>query len=169
MSGAGEREGGADEALTHVAPGGEARMVDVSEKPESARQATARGTIRMKRETLEAIRANQMKKGDVVSVARVAGVMAAKRTAELIPLCHSIPLHDVQIAVAFDESLPGLEISSSARSVGKTGVEMEALTAVTVALLTVYDMAKAMDREMEIGQIVLIEKTGGVRGDYARA
>ena len=155
--------------LTHVATSGEARMVDVSAKPETERRAVAEGVIRMRPETLEAIRANQVKKGDVLSVARVAGIMAAKRTAELIPLCHPVPLHDVQIEATAEDNLPGIRVIATARTVGRTGVEMEALTAVTVALLTIYDMAKAIDRGMQIGQIVLIEKSGGTRGDYARA
>jgi cyclic pyranopterin monophosphate synthase len=159
----------ASEGLTHVAASGEARMVDVSAKPETERRAVAEGVIRMRPETLEAIRTNQLKKGDVLSVARVAGVMAAKRTADLIPLCHPVPLHDLQVAAMPEDNLPGVRVIVTARSVGRTGVEMEALTAVTVALLTIYDMAKAIDRGMQIGQIVLIEKSGGTRGDYARA
>jgi len=163
------RHDGSSERLTHVAASGEARMVDVSAKPETERRAVAEGVIRMQPETLAAILTNQVRKGDVLSVARVAGVMAAKRTAELIPLCHPLPLHDLQIAATAEDNLPGIRVIATARTVGRTGVEMEALTAVTVALLTIYDMAKAIDRGMQIGQIVLIEKTGGTRGDYARA
>jgi cyclic pyranopterin monophosphate synthase len=155
--------------LTHVGPSGAATMVDVSAKPESERVAVAEGEIRMRPETLAAIRANQMKKGDVIAVARVAGIMAAKRTAELIPLCHPISLHDVQITENFLDGLPGIRVRATVRTIGRTGVEMEALSAVTVALLTIYDMAKAIDRSMELGRIALVEKTGGLHGDYARA
>lgn len=156
-------------ALTHVARDGSARMVDVSQKAESAREATAQGVIRMRADTLDAIRANQLKKGDVLAVARVAGVMAAKRTADLIPLCHPIPLHDVQVAATHDDTLPGVRVTVTVRTVGRTGVEMEALTAVTATLLTIYDMAKAVDRDMVIGDVFLVTKRGGARGDYARA
>jgi cyclic pyranopterin phosphate synthase len=117
--------------------------------------------------TLEAVRRNQIKKGDVLGVARVAGIMAAKRTAELIPLCHPLPIHDVQISLAVDESLPGIRAEASAATSAKTGVEMEAITAVAIALVTVYDMAKAIDREMVIGDIVLVSKSGGLSGDFA--
>lgn len=154
--------------LSHVGADGEARMVDVSAKAETARTARASGCIRMRPETLAAIVGNQMKKGDVLAVARVAAVMAAKRTAELIPLCHPIPLHDVQVELVPDASLPGVRCEVTARTVGRTGVEMEALTAVSVALLTVYDMAKAMDRGMEIADISLAEKTGGKLGSWSR-
>ena len=143
-------------------------MVDVSAKPETTRTARATGCIRMRAETLAAIVGNQMKKGDVLGVARVAGVMAAKRTAELIPLCHPIPLHDVQVELIPDEALPGVRCEVTTRTVGRTGVEMEALTAVSVALLTVYDMAKAIDRGMEIADISLAEKTGGKLGRWSR-
>jgi cyclic pyranopterin phosphate synthase len=142
-------------------------MVDVSSKPETVRRAVARGTIRMNPATLEAIRRNQTRKGDVLGVARIAGVMAAKRTAELIPLCHPIPIHDVQIAIAADDALPGLRAEASVVTSAKTGVEMEAITAVTIALVTVYDMAKALDRGMIIGDIVLVAKSGGQSGDFA--
>ena len=158
-----------EESLTHVGPDGAARMVDVSAKPETAREAIAEGVIRMRAETLSAIRGNQLKKGDVLAVARIAGVMAAKRTAELIPLCHPIPLDDLQIAIENEDGLPGIRVTATARSTGRTGVEMEALIAVSVALLTIYDMAKAVDRGMEIGGVALVRKTGGARGDYARA
>ena len=143
-------------------------MVDVSEKADTARVARASGTIVMSRGTLDAIVENRMKKGDVLSAARLAGIMAAKRTADLIPLCHNIALTDVSIDIDVDESLPGLRVTASAATVGKTGVEMEALTAVAVALLTVYDMAKSMDRAMTIGNIELIEKSGGKSGDWKR-
>jgi cyclic pyranopterin phosphate synthase len=122
----------------------------------------------MKAETLAAIRGNTLAKGDVLSVARVAGVMAAKRTAELIPLCHPLPLTDVQVEITADESLPGLRVEAMARTTGKTGVEMEAITAVAVSLVTVYDMAKAVDRAMSITDICLLEKTGGRSGHWQR-
>ena len=154
-------------SLTHVGPAGEARMVDVSAKPDTARRATARGTITMSPATLEAIRRNQIQKGDVLGVARIAGVMAAKRTSELIPLCHPLPVHDVQLSIEIDDALPGLRAEATVATYGKTGVEMEAITAVAIALVTVYDMAKAMDREMIIGDIVLTAKSGGRSGDFA--
>jgi cyclic pyranopterin phosphate synthase len=143
-------------------------MVDVSAKPETRRQATARGAIRMREATLEAIRRNQIQKGDVLSVARVAGIMAAKRTAELIPLCHPLPLHHVHLRLTLDEGLPGVRVEATVGTSGKTGVEMEAITAVAIALVTVYDMAKAVDRGMVIGDIVLAAKSGGRSGDYTR-
>jgi cyclic pyranopterin phosphate synthase len=142
-------------------------MVDVSAKPDTARRATARGAIRMSPATLEAIRRNQILKGDVLGVARIAGIMAAKRTAELIPLCHPLPIHDVQITIHPDDRLPGLRAEATVATSAKTGVEMEAITAVTIALVAVYDMAKAMDREMVIGDIVLTAKSGGQSGDFA--
>jgi cyclic pyranopterin phosphate synthase len=154
--------------LTHVDGDGTARMVDVSAKPDSARMARATGWISMRRATHDAIAANAVKKGDVLAVARLAGIMAAKRTADLIPLCHPLALTDVSVELATDATLPGVRVEAVARTVGKTGVEMEALTAASVALLTVYDMAKAMDRAMIIGDISLAEKSGGMRGDFAR-
>jgi cyclic pyranopterin monophosphate synthase len=154
-------------SLSHVGPSGEARMVDVSAKPDTTRRATARGTIRMSSATLEAIRRNQIQKGDVLGVARIAGVMAAKRASELIPLCHPLPIHDVQLALVPDDALPGVRAEASVATHAKTGVEMEAITAVAVALITVYDMAKAIDREMIIGDIVLTAKSGGRSGDFA--
>jgi cyclic pyranopterin phosphate synthase len=156
------------DSLTHVGESGEARMVDVSAKPDTARRARATGVIRMQPATLAAIRNAEVKKGDVLGVARIAGIMAAKRTAELIPLCHPIALTDVQVVLTADESLPGVRAEATARTNGPTGVEMEALTAVSVALLTVYDMAKAMDRGMTISDISLAQKSGGVHGDYSR-
>ena len=154
--------------LSHVDDSGEARMVDVSVKAETRRVARAGGVIRMRPETLAAILKAEVKKGDVLGVARVAGIMAAKRTAELIPLCHPLSLDDVQMMLAADETIPGIRAEVTVRTTGKTGVEMEALTAVSVALLTVYDMAKALDRAMEISDISLLAKSGGVGGDYAR-
>lgn len=147
--------------LTHVNAGGEAAMVDVSAKPETARTAVARGSIRMQPDTLAAIRANELKKGDVQAVAKLAGIMAAKRTADLIPLCHTLPLGGVDLVFRLDESLPGVHVEATVATVAQTGVEMEALTAVSVALLTIYDMAKAIDRDMVMGDIELLEKRGG--------
>ena len=152
--------------LSHVGPEGEARMVDVSEKADTPRVARASGEIRMDARTLDAIRSNALAKGDVLAVARVAGVMAAKRTAELIPLCHPLPLTDIDVRIEEDDALPGLRVEATARTVGKTGVEMEALTAVAVTLLTVYDMAKSLDKRMSLGRIRLLEKSGGRSGPW---
>ena len=154
--------------LSHVGASGEARMVDVSEKQLTDRMARARGSIRMQPATLAAIKANSLKKGDVLAVARIAGILAAKRTAELIPLCHPLPLTDVQIDLVPDDALPGIRAEAITRASWKTGVEMEALTAVTVCLLTVYDMAKSLDRGMELSDISLVEKTGGKLGNWSR-
>lgn len=153
-----------DAKLSHVDASGRARMVDVTPKPETARMARARGEIRMQAATLAAVRENQAPKGDVLGVARVAGVLAAKRTAELIPLCHSLPLTDVDVAFELDDALPGIRAEAIARTVGRTGVEMEAIVAVSVALITVYDMAKAIDKTMVLGGIELVEKHGGKSG-----
>jgi len=160
----------ADESakLSHVAADGTARMVDVSAKPDSERMARATGSIRMSAEALEAIVRNTVKKGDVLGVARVAGILAAKRTSELIPLCHPLPLHDVGVTLAPDPALPGIRVEVTARTVGKTGVEMEALTGAAIALLTVYDMAKSLDRSMVVSDISLAAKAGGTGGEYAR-
>ena len=152
--------------LSHVAADGSARMVDVSAKPESLRTASAQGSIRMSMEALEAIRSHQIAKGDVLSVARLAGVMAAKRTSDLVPLCHPLLLDDVQVELTLDPALPGVAATAQARATGRTGVEMEAIVAVTIALVTVYDMAKSADRGMVIGDISLVEKTGGRSGTY---
>ena len=154
--------------LTHVAASGEARMVDVSGKPDTRRYARATGAIRMQPETLAAIVKAEVKKGDVLGVARIAGIMAAKRTADLIPLCHPIALTHVEVVLRPDESLPGVRAEASVGTTGPTGVEMEALTAVSLALLTIYDMAKALDRGMAISDISLAEKSGGLSGKYAR-
>ncbi|HVF40574.1 MAG TPA: cyclic pyranopterin monophosphate synthase MoaC [Gemmatimonadaceae bacterium] len=154
--------------LTHADAGGRARIVDVSAKDETVRVARARGEIRMSSDALNAIRSNTIAKGDVLSVARIAGIMAAKRTAEIIPLCHPIALTDVGIEFDFDDSVPGIIADSYVKTVGRTGVEMEAMTAVACALLTIYDMAKAIDRGMTITAISLIEKTGGKSGDWSR-
>ena len=155
-------------SLSHVAPDGSARMVDVGAKPDTSRMARATGSIRMSPRALEAIVRNEVAKGDVLGVARVAGIMAAKRTSELIPLCHPLPLHDVSVALTPDTSLPGVRVEVTARTIGKTGVEMEALTGASVALLTVYDMAKALDKGMVLSDISLAAKVGGKGGDYAR-
>ena len=155
--------------LSHVGPDGSARMVNVGNKPETARMARATGQITMSAATLNAIVGNTVAKGDVLGVARVAGIMAAKRTPELIPLCHPLQLTDVSVAFVTDSALPGVRVEATVRSVGRTGVEMEALAAATIALLTVYDMAKAMDKSMVINEISLAEKSGGAGGLYARA
>jgi cyclic pyranopterin phosphate synthase len=162
------KSGEGDAQLSHVRPTGEASMVDVGGKNLTERAATARGCIRMQPTTLAAIQANTLKKGDVLAVARVAGILAAKRTAELIPLCHPIPLTDIQVDLRPDPSLPGILAEATARATWKTGVEMEALTAVTVSLLTVYDMAKSLDREMELDDISLVQKSGGKLGNWSR-
>lgn len=154
--------------LSHVGPDGEARMVDVSAKPSTERLARASGTIRMRAETLAAIRANELAKGDVLAVAKIAGVMAAKRTADLIPLCHPLALSDVQVACMPDESIPGIRAECTVKTTGRTGVEMEAITAVAVTLVTVYDMAKALDKEMVISDVQLLEKRGGRTGTWTR-
>jgi len=155
-------------ALTHLGSGGEASMVDIGGKDETARMAVAEGAVIMKPATLALILEGNAKKGDVIGAARIAGIMAAKRTHELIPLCHSLLLTKVSVDIAPDEALPGLRVTALARVTGKTGVEMEALTAASVACLTIYDMAKATDREMTITGIRLVEKSGGRSGDYRR-
>ncbi|HKR54710.1 MAG TPA: cyclic pyranopterin monophosphate synthase MoaC [Gemmatimonadales bacterium] len=147
--------------LSHLDQEGRARMVDVSGKPATARNAVAEGSIRMSEEAFRLVRDQGVAKGDVLGVAQVAGTMAAKRTAELIPLCHPLALDHIAVEATLDETLPGVQIRASARMVGRTGVEMEVLTAVSVALLTVYDMVKAVDRHMEIGSVHLVEKHGG--------
>ena len=154
--------------LTHSGPRG-ATMVDVTAKPETVRHAVAAGRVRMRAETLTLIREDAIAKGSVVEAARLAGIMAAKRTAELIPLCHPLPLSDVAVEIDLQDDLPGLSIRASATCTSKTGVEMEALTAAAVACLTVYDMCKAVDREMVIEEIMLLEKSGGQSGDFRRA
>jgi len=154
--------------LTHIDAEGRARMVDVGEKAETARTASAEGFIRMTLETLNAIEQNALSKGDALAAARIAGIMAAKRTAELIPLCHPIALTDIGVDLEPDRSLPGLRVTAWASTRGRTGVEMEALAAVTVALLTIYDMAKGLDRGMEISGVRVTEKRGGRSGDWKR-
>ena len=152
--------------LTHIDASGEAHMVDVGDKAETARSATAAGYVRMKPETLALIRDGNAKKGDVIGTARLAGIMAAKQTSNLIPLCHPLMLTKVAVDIVEDTALPGLRVTATAKLTGRTGVEMEALTAVSVACLTIYDMAKAADRTMEIGGITLLEKSGGKSGDF---
>lgn len=144
-------------------------MVDVGAKPDTERTAIAAGEVHLQAETLALIREGQMKKGDVLSVARIAGIMAAKRTSELIPLCHPIALTQVEVHLELDDALPGIKIRAAARTIGKTGVEMEALTAVSVAALTVYDMVKAVERTACIQNIYLVEKRGGRSGDVRGA
>ncbi len=153
-------------SLTHIAASGEAHMVDVGDKAETVRIAVAEGRIRMKPETLALIREGNAKKGDVIGTARIAGIMAAKRTSDLIPLCHPLMLSKVTIDIDEEPQLPGLRVTATVKLTGQTGVEMEALTAVSVTCLTIYDMAKAADKGMEIGGIRLIEKTGGKSGHY---
>jgi cyclic pyranopterin monophosphate synthase len=154
--------------LTHIDAGGSARMVDVDGKASTAREATAESAVTMQRETLDLILSGNAKKGDVIGVARTAGIMAAKRTHELIPLCHPLLITGVTVDIEPDMDLPGLRVSATVKVSGQTGVEMEALTAVSVACLTIYDMAKAVDRGMEIGPIRLTAKSGGKSGEYRR-
>lgn len=143
-------------------------MVNVSDKERSHRFARARGIIKMRQATLDAIRDNTLKKGDALSVAKVAGIMAAKKTSELVPLCHSLSLTDVQITLELDSQIPGIRVEATAETTGETGVEMEALVGVSVTLITLYDMAKGIDKEMELGQISLIEKRGGRSGHWVK-
>jgi len=150
--------------LTHFDAEGRAVMVDVSAKPETARTATARATVLMAPETLELIRSGQAKKGDVLGVARLAGIMAAKRTADLIPLCHPLPISSVTLDLA--QAAGGIEIEATVRTTGRTGVEMEALTAASVAALTVYDMCKAVDRGMRVDGLRVVHKAGGKSGEF---
>jgi cyclic pyranopterin phosphate synthase len=152
--------------LTHLDATGHADMVDVGAKPDTERIAIAEGRVLMNPETLELIRDGALKKGDVLTVARIAGIMAAKRTSELIPLCHPIPLTKIGVDIELDAAQNAVHITATAQTFGKTGVEMEALTAVNIAALTIYDMAKAVDRGMRITDIRLLEKHGGVHGDY---
>lgn len=156
-----------DDQLTHLDEQGRARMVDVGDKPDSERRAVAAGSVYMQPETLRLIRDGAVKKGDVLTIARIAGIMAAKRASELIPLCHPIALSQIEVEIMLDEDASAARITATARTVGKTGVEIEALTAVSVAALTIYDMAKAVDRSMRLSDIRLLEKRGGVHGDYA--
>ncbi len=154
-----------EKKLTHIDDSGKARMVDVGGKPETERVALAKGEVVMRRETLDLIRQGAIKKGDVLTVAQVAGIAGGKRTADLIPFCHPLPLNHLAVDFELDDELPGIKITASARTHGKTGVEMEALTAVSIAALTVYDMAKAAEKTMKIQNIRLVEKRGGQSGD----
>ena len=157
------------EKLTHLDAEGRANMADVGDKSATIRTARASGSVIMERATLETILAGNARKGDVIGTARIAGIMAAKRTHEIIPLCHPLLLTLVSVDISADHDLPGLRVVATARVEGKTGVEMEALTAVSAACLTIYDMAKAIDRRMRIAEIRLEEKTGGRSGDYRAA
>ena len=152
--------------LTHLTPGGEAHMVDVSPKAATERVAVAEGAVVMQPATLDLVLAGNAKKGDVLGAARIAGIMAAKRTHELIPLCHPLPITNISVEIEPDRTLPGLRVSAKVKVTGQTGVEMEALTAVSVACLTVYDMVKAVERGMRIEGIHLVEKRGGKSGHY---
>ena len=154
--------------LSHVGADGAARMVDVSAKPPTARTARAAGAIVMTPAAAAAVRANSLGKGDVLGVARLAGIMAAKRTAELVPLCHQVALTDVAVELAVDDALPGVRVEAVARTLAATGVEMEAIVAATMALVTVYDMVKAVDKSMTLTEIRLLEKTGGRSGAWRR-
>ncbi|WP_320195177.1 cyclic pyranopterin monophosphate synthase MoaC [Agrobacterium rosae] len=155
-----------DLSLTHIGASGEAHMVDVGDKADTTRVAVAEGFVKMKPETLALIRDGNAKKGDVIGTARLAGIMAAKQTSNLIPLCHPLMLTKVSVDISEDDALPGLRVQATVKLSGKTGVEMEALTAVSIACLTIYDMAKAADKGMEIGSIRLLEKTGGKSGHF---
>jgi cyclic pyranopterin phosphate synthase len=151
--------------LTHLDETGRVKMVDVSQKDVSTRVAIARGEVRMKINTLNAIEQGLIKKGDVLTTAQIAGIMAAKRTFELIPLCHPLPIMDIKVDLDIDQELPGIQITSTVKADAKTGVEMEALTATAIAALTVYDMAKAVEKTMCIQNIRLVKKSGGSSGD----
>jgi len=155
--------------LSHLDEASRARMVDVGGKPETERTAVAEGLVRMSREAFDQVAAHAVAKGDVLAVAEVAGVMAAKRTGELIPLCHPMGLDLVTVEARLVPDLPGVGVTATAKVTGRTGVEMEALTAVSVACLTIYDMVKAVDRKMVIEGVQLISKTGGTRGDWRRS
>ncbi|MBO9321457.1 MAG: cyclic pyranopterin monophosphate synthase MoaC [Roseiflexus sp.] len=152
--------------LTHLDESGRARMVDVGAKDDTLREAVARGEVRMRPETLQRLAAGDMPKGDVLATARIAGIMAAKRAPDLIPLCHPLLLTHVAVDARLDVATSTVQIEATVRTVGKTGVEMEALTAVSVTALTIYDMCKAIDREMQIGAIRLVRKSGGRSGDF---
>lgn len=154
--------------LSHTDEHGRVKMVDVGAKAETARTAIAAGEIRMSKATLDAIRSGSNEKGEVLATARIAAINAAKRTSELIPLCHNIPLTNVGVEFELDESLPGVRVVATASATARTGVEMEALTCVAVALLTIYDMTKALGKEMVIGEVRLLEKSGGKSGNWKR-
>ena len=151
--------------LSHIDNSGRARMVDVGQKSDTERIAVAKGEVTMRSDTLNLIKSGSIKKGDALTVAQIAGVMGAKRTAELIPLCHPLTLTHVEVRLDVDQELPGIRITATARTMAKTGVEMEALTAVSIAALTIYDMAKAADKTMRIQNVRLVEKHGGRSGD----
>ena len=155
--------------LSHIDKHGRARMVNVGDKPVTDRRAVAAGALKCQPATIDLLKAGKVPKGNVIGTAELAGVMAAKRTADLIPLCHQIPLSQVDVSIEADDSLPGFAIIATIRTEGRTGAEMEALTAVTVACLTLFDMLKAVDREMTIGEIRVIAKQGGRSGDWQRA
>lgn len=155
-----------EKILTHLDRQGQAQMVDVSAKPQTVRQAVAAGQVRMLPETLAAIQSGNAPKGDVLATARIAGIMAAKQTAQLIPLCHPLPLQKIEVQLTPDPQLPGYQIHATVKTQAETGVEMEALTAVSVAALTLYDMAKALEKSIQIESIRLLSKTGGKSGDY---
>jgi cyclic pyranopterin monophosphate synthase len=156
----------AEKTLTHLGQSGEARMVDVSQKPATERVAIAEGKVVMRAETLDLVLSGDAKKGDVLGTARIAGIQAAKRTHELIPLCHPLPVSKIEIAIEPEQKLPGFIVRATVKVTGQTGVEMEALTAVAVACLTIYDMVKAAERGMRIEGIRLLEKSGGASGAY---
>lgn len=156
----------ANKQLTHLDDQGRADMVDVGGKPVTERVARAGGKVKMQPATLRLIREGNIKKGDVLNIARIAGVMAAKRAADLIPLCHPLPLEKIGLDLTINEADSAIEIRANVKTSGVTGVEMEALTAVSIAALTIYDMAKAVDRDMRVSDIRLLEKRGGTRGDY---
>lgn len=155
-------------SLSHLDAEGRARMVDVGNKPVTLRTATAEGRVRMSREAFDLVAAQAIKKGDVLTVAEVAGTMAAKRTGELIPLCHPLPVDFIEVKATLEPKLPGVHVTTRVSCEGRTGVEMEALTAAAVACLTVYDMVKAVDRSMTIEGVQVLDKTGGTHGDWQR-
>lgn len=153
--------------LSHLDASGRAKMVDVGDKPETQRRAVARGEVLLSLEAVKVARAGNLKKGDLRSVAELAGTMAAKQTANLIPLCHPLPLDQISVEISFSEELPGVEIEASVSTRSRTGVEMEALTAVAVAALTIYDMVKAIEKGARITNVRLVEKSGGQSGDFS--
>ncbi len=154
--------------LTHAHPQGGVRMVDVSGKPDSVRTAVARGSVRLGEEAFRRVKANDIRKGDVLTVAQIAGIMGAKQTSNLLPLCHNVPIQGVDVELSLDEEAQAVEVRAFAKTLGTSGVEMEALTAVSIAALTVYDMCKSVTKGIEITQIHLLAKTGGQSGDYRR-
>ncbi|MGF1513255.1 MAG: cyclic pyranopterin monophosphate synthase MoaC [Elainellaceae cyanobacterium] len=157
-----------EHVLSHLDKAGQAHMVDVSQKPVTTREAIAAGRLRMRPQTFEAVEAGNAAKGDVLGTARLAGIMAAKQTAQLIPLCHPLPLKTIEVQITPDPDLPGYQVEAIVKTKAETGVEMEALTAVSVAALTLYDMIKALEKSMTIEAVYLVSKTGGKSGDYRR-